>query len=139
MLSIKTGFRIPFSTIMASTALLEKIASIQSGGADVTIIDSGDIADCRNSAEKLASRTHAALIPQSDYPDIILGQGTAALEFAEQIEENSTEKLDAIVLPCGGGSLLAGSTIYFRGSGMKVFGAEPVQGAPRLVQSIHGI
>ena len=33
---------------MASTALPEKIESIQSGGAAVTIIDSGDIADCRN-------------------------------------------------------------------------------------------
>lgn len=124
---------------MASTALPEKIESIQSGGADVTIIDSGDIADCRNRAEKLASRTHAALIPPSDYPDIVLGQATAALEFAEQIEENSTEKLDAMVLPCGGGSLLAGSAVYFRGSGTKVFGAEPVRGAPRLVKSVHGV
>ncbi|MCJ1348015.1 hypothetical protein MMC31_006245 [Peltigera leucophlebia] len=50
---------------MASTSLPEKIESIQSGGADIKIIDSGDIADCRNRAEKLASRTHAALIPPS--------------------------------------------------------------------------
>ncbi len=88
---------------------------------------------------KLASHTHAALIPPSNYPDIVLGQGTAALEFAEQIEEVTTEKLDAIVLPWGGGRLLDGSAVYFRGSGTKVFDAEPVRGAPRLVQSVRGV
>lgn len=34
---------------------------------------------------------------------------------------------------------MAGSAVYFGGSGTKVFGAEPVRGAPRLVQSVHGI
>lgn len=38
-----------------------------------------------------------------DHPHIIAGQGTIGLEIIEQIED-----IDAIIVPVGGGGLLAG-------------------------------
>ena len=51
---------------------------------------------------------------------VITGQGTAALELVEQVAS-----LDAIVVPVGGGGLLAGTAIVGAASGIEVHGAEP--------------
>ncbi|MDR3627234.1 MAG: threo-3-hydroxy-L-aspartate ammonia-lyase [Ignavibacteriaceae bacterium] len=61
------------------------------------------------------------LIPPFDHPDVIAGQGTAALELAEEI------RLDYILAPCGGGGLLSGTAIAAKGvnSSCKVIGIEP--------------
>lgn len=58
---------------MATTALPEKIESIQSWEADITIINFGNVADCKNRSEKVANCTYVTLIPLSNYSDIILG------------------------------------------------------------------
>ena len=42
-----------------------------------------------------------------DYPHILSGQGTAALEVLEQMDRLGVET-DAVVIPVGGGGLLAG-------------------------------
>lgn len=61
------------------------------------------------------------LIPPFDHPDVIAGQGTAALELAEEV------RLDYILAPCGGGGLLSGTAIAAKGvnSSCKVIGIEP--------------
>jgi threonine dehydratase/serine racemase len=68
------------------------------------------------------ARTGATLIPPFDHPDVIAGQGTAALELLEEVPD-----LDAILTPVGGGGLLAGCAIAARGvkPGIRVFAAEP--------------
>ena len=42
-----------------------------------------------------------------DDPEILAGQGTTALEIIEQMDRLG-EKIDAVVIPVGGGGLLAG-------------------------------
>jgi threonine dehydratase/serine racemase len=73
-------------------------------------------------AAAVVAETGATLIPPYDHPDIIAGQGTAALELLEEVPD-----LDAIVAPVGGGGLMAGVTIAARGirPGIRVFAAEP--------------
>jgi threonine dehydratase/serine racemase len=73
-------------------------------------------------AARVLAETGATLIPPYDHPDIIAGQGTAALEMIAQVDH-----LDAIVAPVGGGGLISGTCIAVDGSRlpMKVFGAEP--------------
>ncbi len=44
--------------------------------------------------------------PRIDDPDVIAGQGTVGLEILEQVKE-----LDAVLVPVGGGGLLAGGAI----------------------------
>ena len=55
-------------------------------------------------------------------PDIIAGQGTAALEFHDQVGD-----LDMLLVPCGGGGLLSGSALAARGMmpDCRVIGVEP--------------
>jgi threonine dehydratase len=62
------------------------------------------------------------LIPPYDHVDIVAGQGTAALEFFEEINS-----LDVLLVPCGGGGLLSGSAIAAKGvnPGCQVIGIEP--------------
>ena len=54
-------------------------------------------------------------IPLGRYDDmeILAGQGTAALEVLEQMDRMDT-KLDAVVIPVGGGGLLAGMATIFK-------------------------
>src|SRR5436853_113744 len=49
----------------------------------------------------LAEDRGLVLIPPYDHPDVIAGQGTAALELLDE-----TGPLDALVVPVGGGGLI---------------------------------
>jgi threonine dehydratase len=62
------------------------------------------------------------LIPPFDHPDIIAGQGTAALELLQELKQ-----LNCLLVPCGGGGLLSGSAIAAKGTypECKVIGIEP--------------
>ena len=44
---------------------------------------------------------------------ILAGQGTAALEIMEQMKDEGKE-LDAVVIPVGGGGLLAGMSVVLK-------------------------
>lgn len=71
-------------------------------------------------------------IPPYDHPHIIAGQGTAALELLEEHPD-----LDALVVPAGGGGLLAGTLLAVAATGRRipVFGAEPA-GADDIWRSL---
>ncbi|WP_433384884.1 threonine ammonia-lyase [Actinoplanes sp. CA-142083] len=75
--------------------------------------------------ERLAAERGLALIPPYEHPDVIAGQGTAALELLEDVPD-----LDAIVVPVGGGGLIAGSATAAKGvkPGIRVIGVEPAAG-----------
>jgi threonine dehydratase len=74
---------------------------------------------------ELAATTGATLIPPYDHQDIILGQGTVMYEFLSQMRKEHETKLDAVIIPVGGGGLLAGCAVACIDSGTRVFGAEP--------------
>ena len=75
--------------------------------------------------ERLAAERGLALIPPYEHPDVIAGQGTAALELIEDVPG-----LDALVVPVGGGGLIAGSATAAKGvdPGIRVIGVEPAAG-----------
>ncbi|MCZ9348355.1 threo-3-hydroxy-L-aspartate ammonia-lyase [Streptomyces mutabilis] len=75
--------------------------------------------------EALADERGLALIPPYDHPHVIAGQGTAALELLEE-----TGALDALVVPVGGGGLVAGSATAAKAlhPGIRVVGVEPEAG-----------
>ncbi|WP_405412315.1 pyridoxal-phosphate dependent enzyme [Maribacter sp. Asnod1-A12] len=85
-------------------------------------------------ADEIGRKTGATFIHPSNDNDVILGQGTAALELLEKQPD-----LDFIFCPVGGGGLIAGSALavkYF-GDDCKVYGAEPFEAddAYRSLQS----
>lgn len=74
---------------------------------------------------RLAGERGMTLIPPYDHPDVICGQGTAAKELFEEVGE-----LDVLLVPLGGGGLLAGSALAATGlsPSCKVIGVEPEAG-----------
>lgn len=77
-------------------------------------------------AQSIATRTGAALIPPYEHPHVIAGQGTAALElFADAARENM--KLDALLVPTGGGGFIAGCALAASSvsPATKIYSVEP--------------
>ena len=75
-------------------------------------------------ADEIALKTGATFIHPSNDANVILGQGTAALELLKEHPD-----LNYIFCPVGGGGLIAGSALaakYF-GDSCKVYGAEPFE------------
>ncbi|KAF3003875.1 hypothetical protein E8E14_007454 [Neopestalotiopsis sp. 37M] len=105
--------------VMPSTARPNKIEATRGYGANV-VLSGPDFQDRETVAAKVMAETGARLVPPHDHPDVILGQATCGLEMQEQVPH-----LDAIIAPCSGGGLLAGTALSCEGTGVRVFGAEP--------------
>jgi threonine dehydratase len=75
--------------------------------------------------EALAAERGLALIPPYEHPHVIAGQGTAALELLEE-----AGSLDTLIVPVGGGGLIAGSSTAAKAlqPGIRVVGVEPAAG-----------
>lgn len=73
-------------------------------------------------ARTIAEERGLTLIPPYDHPDIIAGQGTAVRELCCDVPD-----LDAILVPVGGGGLIAGSALAAHGINprLRVYGVEP--------------
>ncbi|MFB8180488.1 threo-3-hydroxy-L-aspartate ammonia-lyase [Streptomyces sp. NPDC055966] len=73
----------------------------------------------------LAEERGLALIPPYDHPQVIAGQGTATLELLEE-----TGPLDSLLVPVGGGGLIAGSATAAKAlhPAIRVLGVEPEAG-----------
>ena len=115
---------------MPTISTSSKIAGTKSLGA--TVHFSGSTRPEREAklAEVMTAHPGIVFVPPYDHPDIILGQGTMALELERQVEEQYGQKLDAVIAPLGGGGMLSGIATALQGTGIKVFGAEPkFQGA----------
>ncbi len=107
----------PAHVIMPAISSPYKIAATK--GYDANVILSGP-SDREAVAAQIAAETGARLVPPYNHPDVILGQGTVALELQDQVKG-----LDAIIAPCSGGGLLSGVALACEGTGIRVFGAEP--------------
>jgi len=101
-----------------------KIENIKAAGARLELCEPGLPARERRVAEILANEP-AELVHPFDDERIIAGQGTAALELLDE-----AGPLDALVVPVGGGGLIAGSAIAATGvrPGIRVVGVEPEAG-----------
>jgi threo-3-hydroxy-L-aspartate ammonia-lyase len=93
---------VPATIVMPEDAPPVKLAATRGYGAEVHTYDryTGDRAAI---ARTIADRTGATIIPPFDDPDVVAGQGTVALELFDQVDD-----LDVLVVPLGGGGLLAG-------------------------------
>jgi threonine dehydratase/serine racemase len=108
--------------IMPSNASPVKRRAVEGYGGKVVECEP-NLASRETTTAKVQAETGATLIPPYNHPDVIAGQGTAALELLEEVPD-----LDAVVAPVGGGGLLAGTTIAAKGirPSIRVFAAEPL-------------
>jgi threonine dehydratase len=105
---------IPATVVMPKYAPLIKIGNCQKLGATV-VLHGKDFAEARIHALRISEERGLAYIDGYDDPAIIAGQGTMGLEIVEQVPD-----LDAIVVPVGGGGLLAGVTLAVKSLRPKV-------------------
>jgi threonine dehydratase len=76
-------------------------------------------------ALRVVAETGATLIPPYEHPDVIAGQGTLALELAEDAAAGLA--MDAMLVCTGGGGLIAGCALAMSdvSPGTKMFAVEP--------------
>lgn len=110
--------------IMPKDAPVIKVAATRGYGAEIVFYDRYT-EDREKIAQGIAAERGAALIPPYDHADVIAGQGTAALELIED-----TGDLDLLVVPLGGGGLLAGCALSARAlsPACRIVGVEPEAG-----------
>jgi threonine dehydratase len=125
-LNLKATIVVPES---ASRAKVEAI-----GRYPVELIERGaSYDDAEKGARKMEQETGATFV--SPYNDrlVIAGQGTVALEILEDATD-----VDAIIVPIGGGGLVAGVAIAAKAlkPGIKIYGVEP-EASPSTLKSLE--
>ncbi len=107
--------------VMPKDSARVKLDAVRGYGAEVVLCEPGTTTR-QAAVNALIERHGYHEIPPYDHPDIIAGQGTAALELLEQVPD-----LDVIMAPVGGGGLLAGTAIAARHlkPAIRIIGAEP--------------
>jgi threonine dehydratase len=112
-----------FVPTVSSPAKIERIRQL----ADLVVV--GDrYADALEAAERWIATSGAMSVHAYDHRETILGQATLALEL-----DNQAGPLDTVLVPVGGGGLIAGIASYFAGTA-RVIGVEP-DGAPTLFRA----
>ena len=113
-------------------APISKVEATRSYGAEICLVE-GVYDDAYNKALELRDNEGYTFIHPFNDPDVIAGQGTIALELAEQLPD-----LDAVIIPIGGGGLISGVayTIKALNPNVKVYGVQ-ASGAPSMLNSIN--
>ena len=106
----------------------QRIAAL--GGPHVTVVVEGhSYEESHEVALAVATQAGSVLVPPFDHPAVIAGQGTVGIEILDQLGRAP----DVVVVPVGGGGLLAGVAVA--GAALaprqRTIGAEPA-GAPSM-------
>ncbi|KAF8570650.1 hypothetical protein P879_01089 [Paragonimus westermani] len=111
---------IPVTVIMPTNAPLMKVENCVGHGAKV-LLKGADMSETKAYALKVGKINNIPYVNGYDHPYILAGQGTVALEIMEQVPD-----VDAILVPVGGGGLIAGVAVAVKGINphVKVIGVE---------------
>lgn len=109
--------------VMPANAPGVKVEGVKAYGGNIILCEP-TIEARETEANRIVRSTGATLMHPSNDPEVILGQGTAALELLEDYPD-----LDYIVTPVGGGGLIAGTALaaHYFGNNCLVIGGEPFE------------
>jgi threonine dehydratase len=112
--------KIPSTIVMPANTPFVKVQATQAHGAKV-VLNGETLSDSQTRAEEIAKQRQLTWVHPYNDEVIIAGQGTIALEMLEDIPD-----LDTLVVPIGGGGLIAGNAIAARSAkpAIKVIGVE---------------
>lgn len=118
-------FGVPATIIMPTDVPAIKLANTKALGASVVFYDRIN-EDRAAIGQKLANENDLVLIPPFDDADIMAGQGTLALEAANQLTAQGLTP-DQAITPIGGGGLISGSATALKHHfpNIAMWGAEP--------------
>jgi threonine dehydratase len=129
--------KIPVTVVMPRFAPLIKSSTCRRLGAQVVL--SGDtFGAAKEEAERLGREKNLTYIHGFDDPAIIAGQGTMGLEILQQVPD-----VDAVVVPIGGGGLIAGiaTAIKAKRRNVKIIGVQTArwQGFSKSLRAGHPV
>lgn len=106
--------------VMPETTPFVKVEATRAHGAEVVLEGEG-VSEAQARAQDLARQRGLVFVHPYDDEHIIAGQGTIALEMLDEVPE-----LDVLVVPIGGGGLIAGNAIAARAArpALTVIGVE---------------
>src|SRR5499433_2712672 len=124
---------IPATIVMPVTTPFVKVEATRAHGAEV-VLDGETVAEAQVRAETIARERGLTFVHPYDDPLVIAGQGTIALEMLEDVPA-----LDALVVPIGGGGLIAGNAVAARAKkpSIEIVGAE-AELYPSYWNALHG-
>jgi threonine dehydratase len=122
------------TVFMPEGAPIPKEKATRAYGAEV-VFHGRYLEDALAEAHAFAERTGAVLIHPFDHVDVVAGQGTAGLEILEQ-----TPDVETVLVPTGGGGLLAGIAIAIKAlrPGVRVIGVQAAGAAAYPGSLAHG-
>lgn len=125
---------LPTVIVLPSDASPVKVRRLHELGAEVLQV--GRLLDERMAEVKQisAARGYDVVDPYED-PDVVTGHGTATAELIDQAQSADC-RLDALVIPVGGGSALAGACLAAEGRDLDVVAAEPAA-VPALTAALQ--
>jgi threonine dehydratase len=101
-------YNIACTIVMPETAPLAKVMATQGYGANV-VLHGFTYDDAYQYCLELQAESGSTFVHAFDDPDVIAGQGTLGLEMLSDLPD-----ADALIIPIGGGGLIAGITIAAR-------------------------
>ena len=124
---------IPATIVMPVTTPFVKVEATAAYNAEV-VLEGETVSAAQTRAESLAQERALTWVHPYDDPLVIAGQGTIALEMLEE-----APALDMLVIPIGGGGLIAGNAIaaHARNAAIEIVGAEAAL-YPSFWNALHG-
>ncbi len=111
---------LPATIVMPETTPIIKVASTRAHGARV-VLSGGSYDEAYAEARRLEQAEALTFVHPFDDPGVIAGQGTVGLEILDQVPD-----VEAVVVPVGGGGLVAGIGVAVKGRrpGVRVIGVQ---------------
>lgn len=119
---------VPATIVLPESVPLAKLTAIQRTGAEA-IVEGATYDDAHAIALRLAAEKRLTYVHAFEDPHVIAGQGTVALEMLDD-----EPGLDAVVVPVGGGGLLAGCGLVTSERAVRLIGVQS-DGAPAFARS----
>ena len=119
--------------VMPKNTPFQKVANTEALGASV-VLEGNDLAEAAAFADAEVRARGLALIHPYEDPRVIAGQGTVALEMLEAAPD-----LDTLVVPVGGGGLIAGCIVAAKGirPDIEIVGVQTAR-CPAMLAALHG-
>ncbi len=126
--------KIPAYVVMPDNAPVVKKEAVAQYGAQITYCEP-TLAAREKTMQRVQSETGAHVVHPYEDAHVISGQGTVGLEIVEQ---SAVDPPDTVIVPVGGGGLLAGVAVAIKSllPDCEVIGAEPL-GADDAYRSFH--
>jgi len=122
---------VPATIVMPADTPFTKVSNTAHHGARIELEGDG-YASAFARAKEIAAETGARLVPAFDDPLVIAGQGTVGLELIAAAPD-----IDTIVVPVGGGGLIAGIavTVKHAAPGVRIVGVQ-AEGYPGMLHAL---